>query len=1144
MRDPFDVFFDVFDRMDPLARMGMASGGRNRQPPTWEPLPEQEAEDWKDRLARTGVSGLTYVGQTLDKAFGGRAVRAGLAGNWKDVLSAVPLSDTFGLTDVKNSTSGEDLLKQWGAWRPNDPNRFELRDLAGAGVEMLLDPGTYLTFGGSALTKAGKAAKAAGTLPTSMAQRIHGFDRIASTSRLSDEALRHAANAGELIADKATSQAAKAMGHKLKTGEALGGLVGIGLPFRDPTFVLGKGKWAEGTVGKWADDAADFLQHGNWTGRNLTALFDSRVQGATEAEAQRSAIAAFTPTVRRLTQEGKGVEYDLLRRMQRFAGTKEEQDALRLMREVGERGVDPASGYITPIPKRLQGPANFRSISEAGQAAADRSKQVFDERRAAGAPIKQGGDDFTDHLPRQSRAAFEHAQGIQVDRGKTFGMTSSANIPRVFHDIPGGAAQVDSWAMKWAGDKDTKLKDLADNILGDMVNTARLDGHTMTTELMDKLKQTSKHVAKELRGMDPRYRLNQETFFQPDPIRDLGRQTHQHARAIGSAEAVYDVVKRRAERITDANKEGMVPLATFARTLGMPTYGSADEIQGSFVRMYEALARHGEGLASDVIGGGHKNTRAQFEKRINQYGIPRDVAEQFTKRVNKWVDPQEMVQPLNLWDRLANQFKNWTYTAWLPSHIRNLGSAGWMNTIYSGTRFGDYADQARIMLGRAPKGDVPGIRRSMAEKAKIDAIRGRQYASSLGSIYGGHNVSTDAATRAVGMPTGMGPGQIMQPMPGDFSRIREGLFQKPEVAEGSGTLFGYSVPDWLRKPIEARQRNAPFDPLSDQNAWIRGHRRLGTVIEDFMRGANWLGNVRRGMTDDVASQMVDRIHFNYGDLTNFEKKVMKRIVPFYTFMRKNLPLQVNTAATDPVKLSAPIRFLTKASEATDAYLPEYVASGVAIPYGETPDGEKQFVTSLGLPFEEAFSRFKFRNNAPDILGTSMAFASGMNPLIKGPLEQLSGKQFYSGRDLADLRAPTAAQVVNPFDPEYDQPVAQFLSNTPLTRFITTADRAIDPRKSALEKLLNLATGVRVSSIDTDKYRAIDARENLERILSRRPGISDFTNYYVRPDQLGMLTPEDATFMRLYANLKDDAREFAEQRERERQQMIGVYTGAG
>src|SRR5690606_22362867 len=215
----------------------------------------------------------------------------------------------------------------------------------------------------------------------------------------------------------------------------------------------------------------------------------------------------------------------------------------------------------------------------------------------------------------------------------------------------------------------------------------------------------------------------------------------------------------------------------------------------------------------------------------------------------------------------------------------------------------------------------------------------------------------------------------------------------------------------------------------------------------------------------------------------FEKKFMKRVIPFYTFARKNLPLQIETAINTPAKVSAPMRFLTQASEATDSYIPEYVASGVAIPYGETPEGERQFITSLGLPFEEAFSRFKFRNNAPDVSGTLMSFGSTLHPIIKGPLEQwVAGKQFYSGRDLSDLRAPTAVQAINPLDDEYDQPLAQFLSNTPLTRFITTADRMADPRKSALEKLINLASGVRISTIDTDKYRAIDARENLERIL--------------------------------------------------------------
>jgi hypothetical protein len=56
------------------------------------------------------VSGLGYVGSTLDKLFGARAIRGVAAGRYKETLSAIPGSDTIGLTKPEDAVSMDDLL--------------------------------------------------------------------------------------------------------------------------------------------------------------------------------------------------------------------------------------------------------------------------------------------------------------------------------------------------------------------------------------------------------------------------------------------------------------------------------------------------------------------------------------------------------------------------------------------------------------------------------------------------------------------------------------------------------------------------------------------------------------------------------------------------------------------------------------------------------------------------------------------------------------------------------------------------------------------------------------------------------------------------------------------------------------------------
>jgi hypothetical protein len=55
------------------------------------------------------------------------------------------------------------------------------------------------------------------------------------------------------------------------------------------------------------------------------------------------------------------------------------------------------------------------------------------------------------------------------------------------------------------------------------------------------------------------------------------------------------------------------------------------------------------------------------------------------------------------------------------------------------------------------------------------------------------------------------------------------------------------------------------------------------------------------MASNIAGQ-TRAIHFDYSDLTPFERNVMKNVIPFYTFMRNNLPYQVQMALTQPNKV--------------------------------------------------------------------------------------------------------------------------------------------------------------------------------------------------------------------------------------------------
>lgn len=94
---------------------------------------------------------------------------------------------------------------------------------------------------------------------------------------------------------------------------------------------------------------------------------------------------------------------------------------------------------------------------------------------------------------------------------------------------------------------------------------------------------------------------------------------------------------------------------------------------------------------------------------------------------------------------------------------------------------------------------------------------------------------------------------------------------------------------------------------------LRGRNRLGRVgrvasrsrdnVEDVFRLASFKGGLDRGLKPEVAMQRASQTHFDYGDLTPTERKAMRRVMPFYTFSSRNIPLQVKSLVQRPGKFA-------------------------------------------------------------------------------------------------------------------------------------------------------------------------------------------------------------------------------------------------
>jgi hypothetical protein len=246
------------------------------------------------------------------------------------------------------------------------------------------------------------------------------------------------------------------------------------------------------------------------------------------------------------------------------------------------------------------------------------------------------------------------------------------------------------------------------------------------------------------------------------------------------------------------------------------------------------------------------------------------------------------------------------------------------------------------------------------------------------------------------------------------------------------------------------------------------------------------------------------VAYDYSNLSKFEKGTMRRIIPFYNYARQNMPEMFRQLIEQPGgKLGQSIRLTTDFQEQQGDFLPDYLREKLAIPIGtEDATGKQRFLTSFGLPFEEAFQVFGMNPLSP---GRSIQKAlADTAPFIKGPLELAAGKQFYSGRELGDLYGSTGNPLLD-----------QIIYNSPISRAVTTGRTLLDERKGVGAKALSTLTGAKLTDVDMEKGREIALRDALEERLRGTHGVSQYTNLYVRPENLFGMTPEELQLIQLY-----------------------------
>lgn len=120
-------------------------------------------------------------------------------------------------------------------------------------------------------------------------------------------------------------------------------------------------------------------------------------------------------------------------------------------------------------------------------------------------------------------------------------------------------------------------------------------------------------------------------------------------------------------------------------------------------------------------------------------------------------------------------------------------------------------------------------------------------------------------------------------------------------------------------------------------------RKVGGWNENTFRKVHFLDKLKKGYNPQQAADSVSKYLFDYSDLTKFEKDKMKRLMPFYTFTRKNIPLQLEMLVTQPGKMSKlpkTMDYIERFSEEPDeSNLPEYIKESASVRVPDIFSGE-------------------------------------------------------------------------------------------------------------------------------------------------------------------------------------------------------------
>lgn len=280
-------------------------------------------------------------------------------------------------------------------------------------------------------------------------------------------------------------------------------------------------------------------------------------------------------------------------------------------------------------------------------------------------------------------------------------------------------------------------------------------------------------------------------------------------------------------------------------------------------------------------------------------------------------------------------------------------------------------------------------------------------------------------------------------------------------------------------------RGINLDPTDTKDFWLyKKGSEVGSVIENSDRLLHFVSMLRQGKSVRDAAESSRHFLFDYSDLTMFESSVMKRIFPYYTWMRKNGALQIEQMIEQPEKYRDVAKILSgvesmnnEDEQINKGLVNEFARDWVQTPFNvRNPQGRiEPILWNPALPFMD-FTRIP---NPFHPVDTIQDLFVQSNPLIKIPLETMTNTNVF---------------FESPITMEGDNPAVRYADYSSNQLALANIAKGFATKSGADLGFhaFNTFSGIKMLSYDYDSYKYTVAK-NLKRHYEFKDLAKDLKN---------------------------------------------------